>query len=63
MAETELEDSKLEARDPKFLNYFLTVTKTYTFTTNTATSTLASIYCTPDGWSMGACAGNAGRRR
>merc|ERR1712154_331634 len=30
----ELEDSKLEGRDPKFLNYFLTVTKTFTFTTH-----------------------------
>merc|ERR1712012_125323 len=58
----DLEDSKLEGRDPKFLNYFLTVTKTFTFTTHTATSSLASVYCTPAGWSMNACPGFPGKR-
>lgn len=61
--ETELDDSKLEGRDPKFLNYFLTVTKTYTFTTLTATSSLGSVYCTPAGWTMNACPGASGRKR
>ena len=61
--EADLDDSKLEGRDPKFLNYFLTVTKTFTFTTHTATSSLASVYCTPDNWTMNACPGFTGKKR
>ena len=55
-----MDDESLQ-RDAKFLNYFMTVTKTFTFTTWTATSTLGSIYCTPAGWDMGACSGYTGK--
>ena len=55
-----VDDESLQ-RDAKFLNYFMTVTKTFTFTTWTATSTLGSIYCTPAGWDMGACSGYTGK--
>ena len=50
-------------RDAKIFNYFMTATKTTTFTSYTATSTLASILCTPEGWTMPACAGSAGKKK
>merc|ERR1712018_364007 len=50
-----------ESRKGKFLNYFLTVTSTYTFTSFTATSTIASLTCTPPGWTMHGCKGSQGK--
>merc|ERR1712117_503152 len=55
--ETELDAS----RQGKFLNYFLTVTSIYTFVSYTATSTLASLICTPPGWTMHGCKGGQGK--
>merc|ERR1711988_1799847 len=50
-----------DGRNPKFLNYFMTVTDIYTFTSYIATSTLASLHCTPDGWTMAGCPGSFGK--
>ena len=46
-----------DVRDGKFLNYFMTVTSYLTNTQYSATSTLASLYCTPPGWTMDRCPG------
>merc|ERR1711997_709459 len=41
-----------EGRTGKFLNYFITITKTSTITSYSATSTVASVACTPYEFSM-----------
>ena len=58
--EIELEGSDRKA---KIFNYFMTATKTTTFFSYTATSTLASILCTPEGWTMAPCPGSPGRKK
>ena len=42
-------------RDPKFLLYWMTTTSTSTTTSYTATSTIASLECTPSGYTINAC--------
>merc|ERR1712130_338152 len=42
-------------RDPKFLQYWLTTTRTFTSTSITATYTIYSLACTPGGWPYAAC--------
>ena len=44
-------------RAARFVNYWMTITKSTTITSFTLTSTFASIYCTPYGWKHGACQG------
>ena len=48
-------------REGKVFNYFMTATKTTTFYSYTATSTLASLLCTPEGWTMPACPASPGK--
>merc|ERR1712004_389539 len=45
-------------RNKRFLNYWLTITKTTTLTSYTTTSKIGSLICTPYGFKPGACAGN-----
>ena len=54
----ELRGSQDVERDGKFLNYWMTLTKTLTLTSHTVTSTIASLSCTPPGFPYGACAAN-----
>merc|ERR1719461_803021 len=42
-------------RDPKFVQYWLTTTRTFTSTSVTATYTIYSVACTPGGWPYAAC--------
>ena len=42
-------------RQGKFLLYWMTTTLTSTTTSYTATSTLASLECTPTSWSLSQC--------
>ena len=58
--ELDLEGSRRKA---KVFNYFMTATKTTTFFTYTATSTIASILCTPEGWTMAPCPGSKGKKK
>ena len=46
---------ELTEREGKFLNYWLTTTITATFTTFTGTSSIASILCTPAGYTRAGC--------
>merc|ERR1711976_26639 len=45
-------------RNKRFLNYWLTITKTTTLTSYTTTSSIGSLICTPYGFAPGPCAGN-----
>merc|ERR1712083_306540 len=47
----------LSQKEGRFLNYWLTTTITTTFTTFTATSSLASLICTPAGFTNAGCPG------
>ena len=47
-----------EAREERFLNYWMTTTVTWTYTSYTATSSIASVYCTPPTWTDQMCPGN-----
>ena len=51
----ELEPSE---RQKKFLNYWMTITKTSTITSYTTTSTFSAIACTPPNFAYGGCAAN-----
>merc|ERR1719464_311172 len=51
-------DIEMLERNKRFLNYWLTITKTTTLTSYTTTSSVGSIICTPYGQSFGPCAGN-----
>ena len=45
-------------RQEKFLNYWMTITKTQTITSYTTTSTFSAIACTPPNFAYGGCAAN-----
>ena len=49
---------ELTEREGRYLNYWLTTTITATFTTYTGTSTIASILCTPAGYTQAGCPGS-----
>merc|ERR1711992_76713 len=59
--DTETVDIEGAEREGKVFNYFMTATKTTTFYSYTATSTLASLICTPEGWTMPACPASPGK--
>ena len=59
--DTEEIDIEGAEREGKVFNYFMTATKTTTFYSYTATSTLASLLCTPEGWTMPACPASPGK--
>jgi hypothetical protein len=58
----EISDSKQidEEREAKFLNYWMTTTVITTYTSYTVTSSIASVVCTPAGYTDAGCPGNAG---
>ena len=47
-----------DEREGKFLNYWMTKTVTWTYTSFTATSSIASVYCTPASWTDSNCPAN-----
>merc|ERR1712051_855819 len=51
--DTEIESSQGEQRQGKFVNYWITTTST----SFTATSTIASVACSPIGWTYNVCPG------
>ena len=51
----DLDSGVVDVRGGKFLNPWMTITTTNTRITYTATSTIATIHCTPDGWSIRMC--------
>merc|ERR1711923_101852 len=53
--ESGAEDAAVAQRDGRFLLYWLTTTSTSTTTIYTGTSTVASITCTPSGFSYSLC--------
>merc|ERR1712045_496764 len=53
--QTGREEEAGEDRNAKFLVYWLTTTSTSTSTTYSTTSTLASLECTPSGFSLPVC--------
>ena len=55
----EVSSSKhIDSREEKFLNYWMTTTVTWTYTSYTATSSIASVYCTPASWTDNNCPAN-----
>merc|ERR1711936_13379 len=60
-ASSDIESSQedMEERHGRFVNYWITTTFTSTTTAYTATSTLKSIYCTPNGFTYNNCPGDA----
>ena len=50
--EVELEGSERAAR---FVNYWMTITKSTTITSYTTTSTVSALFCTPFDFSYGPC--------
>merc|ERR1712054_102280 len=58
-ADTEIEsgakDAETSRRDGRFLLYWLTTTSTSTTTIFTATGTIATLACTPAGYTLSAC--------
>ena len=46
---------EISQKEGRFLNYWLTTTITTTFTTYTATSSVASLVCTPAGYTNDGC--------
>ena len=53
--ESGAEESTTSDRDGRFLLYWLTTTSTSTTTIYTGTSTLATLQCTPGGYTLSAC--------
>merc|ERR1712014_132326 len=53
--ESGAEDSAASRRDGRFLLYWLTTTSTSTTTIFTATGTIATLACTPAGYTVSAC--------
>ena len=51
-------EMEMDEREAKFLNYWMTTTVTWTYTSFTGTSTIGSVYCTPIGMTEKMCAGN-----
>merc|ERR1712024_11543 len=49
---------QIDSREEKFLNYWMTTTVTWTYTSYTATSSIASVYCTPPTWTDANCPAN-----
>merc|ERR1712045_1108384 len=57
---TDLDDEMIASsgkavRDPKFMVYWLTTTKSYTSTSYTLTYSVLSVACTPSGWPYSLC--------
>jgi len=57
---TDLDDEMIASsgkavRDPKFMVYWLTTTKSYTSTSYTLTYSVLSVSCTPSGWPYSLC--------
>ena len=50
--------SSMEDRKAKFLNYWMTISKTMTITSYSTTSTFGSIICTPTSFEYGPCPGS-----
>merc|ERR1712122_403539 len=59
--ENEIESSQGEERQGKFVNYWITTTFTTTSTSFTVTSSIASLICSPIGWTYNVCPGPGGR--
>merc|ERR1712158_272458 len=55
--ENEIESSQGEERQGKFVNYWITTTFTTTSTSFTVTSSIASLICSPIGWTYNVCPG------
>ena len=53
---------EVSQKEGRFLNYWLTTTITTTFTTYTATSSLASLVCTPAGYTNDGCSSPYGKK-
>ena len=58
-SDIESSQEDMEERHGRFVNYWITTTFTSTKTAYTATSTLKSIYCTPNGFTYNNCPGDA----
>merc|ERR1711950_31445 len=58
-SDIESSQEDMEERHGRFVNYWITTTFTSTKTANTATSTLKSIYCTPNGFTYNNCPGDS----
>merc|ERR1712226_1721176 len=58
ISEIDSSQEDLEKRHGRFVNYWITTTFTSTTTSYTATSTLKSIYCTPNGFTYNNCPGD-----
>ena len=50
--------SSMDERKAKFLNYWMTITKTMTITSYSTTSSFGSLICTPTSFEYGPCPGN-----
>merc|ERR1711990_448284 len=57
-SDIESSQEDMEERHGRFVNYWITTTFTSTKTAYTATSTLKSIYCTPNGFTYNNCPGD-----
>ena len=55
--------NETDDREGKFLNYWLTRTITTTYFSYTTTSKMASLQCTPVGWTYISCAGSGHSRK
>merc|ERR1711997_731815 len=55
MDDQEVLSSSLDARQAKFLHYWMTISETFTITSYTTTSTFGSVYCTPLDFVYSAC--------
>ena len=51
-------EMEMDEREAKFLNYWMTTTVTWTYTSFTTTSTIGSVYCTPPGMTEKMCPNN-----
>merc|ERR1719400_1332305 len=58
VSDIESSQEDMEERHGRFVNYWITTTFTSTKTAYTATSTLKSIYCTPNGFTYNNCPGD-----
>ena len=58
IAEEDELSSSMDERKPKFLNYWMTRTKTMTITSYSTTSTFGSLICTPTSFQYGPCPGS-----
>merc|ERR550525_428777 len=51
----EILSSSFDARQAKFLHYWMTISETFTITSYTTTSSFGSLQCTPLGFTFSAC--------